>query len=259
MSDVPEKIKAIIAEDETLSRELLKEQLFSIWPDLDIAGEAENGIEAKQMIEELRPECAFLDIKMPGLSGMEVAKETAGICRIVFITAYDQYAVDAFKNEAVDYILKPADEERLTITVNRLKERINAKSPIENVSETLERLMQKMSVQQPAQQYLQWVRAQSGDSISLVPANKIYFFEARDKYTTVMTKKKEYLIRRAIADLAEELDPEMFFRIHRRTIVNARFIDKINTLPGSRGQLMLKGRPEIHAISRSYSNRFKQM
>lgn len=259
MSDHSQKIQAIIAEDETPSRDLLKKQLLSVWPDLDIVGEAENGVEAKQMIKELRPDCAFLDIKMPGLSGMEVAKETAGICRVVFITAYDQYAVDAFENEAVDYILKPANKERLEKTVTRLKAQINARSPIENVSETLERLMLKISRQQPVQQYLQWVRAQVGDSISLVPVDKIYFFQARDKYTTVMTKNEEYLIRKSIAELVEELDPALFFRIHRGTIVNARFIDKIDTLPGSRGQLRLKDRPEVHTISRSYSNRFKQM
>ena len=259
MSDNSTKIRAIIAEDEIPSRDLLKEQLLSMWPDLDIVGEAENGIEAKQMIEELRPDCAFLDIKMPGLSGMEVAKETAGICRIVFITAYDQYAVDAFENEAVDYILKPAKQERLQKTVNRIKAQINAKSPIENVSETLERLMHKVNTQQPAQQYLQWVRAQVGDSISLVPVDKIYFFQARDKYTTVMTKNEEYLIRKTISELVDELDPGQFYQIHRGTIVNAHFIDKIDTLPGSRGQLRLKGRSEVHTISRSYSNRFKQM
>lgn len=259
MSDNLRKIRAIIAEDEIPSLDLLKKQLLSVWPDLDIVGEAENGIEAKKMIEEMRPDCAFLDIKMPGLSGMEVARQTADICRVVFITAYDQYAVDAFDNEAVDYILKPATEERLIRTVNRLKTKIDSKTPIENVSETLERLMVKMNTQQPVQQYLQWVKAQVGDSISLVPVDKIYFFQASDKYTSVMTKNEEYIIRKTIVELAEELDPELFFRIHRGTIVNARFIDKINTLPGSRGQLRLKDRPEVHTISRSYSNRFKQM
>jgi DNA-binding LytR/AlgR family response regulator len=259
MSDHSRTIRAIIAEDEIPSLNLLKKQLLSVWPDLDIVGEAENGMEAKQMIEELRPDCAFLDIKMPGLSGMEVARRTAGICRVVFITAYDQYAVDAFDNEAVDYILKPATEERLTRTVNRIKAQIYSKSPIANISETLEKLMAKMNTQQPVQQYLQWVRAQVGDSISLVPVEKIYFFQARDKYTTVMTKNEEYLIRKTIVELDEELNPDLFFRIHRGTIVNARFIDKINTLPGSRGQLRLKDRPEVHTISRSYSNRFKQM
>jgi DNA-binding LytR/AlgR family response regulator len=258
MSDNSTKIRAIIAEDEIPSRDLLKEQLLSIWPDLDIVGEAENGVEAKQMIEELRPDCAFLDIKMPGLSGMEVAKETAGICRVVFITAYDQYALDAFENEAVDYILKPATDERLAKTVMRLKAQIDSKSPIINMSEIFERLMLKMNTP-PPQRYLQWIRVQVKENVILVPIEDIYFFQARNKYTTVMTKNEEYLIRKTIAELVEELDPVFFFQIHRGTIVNARFIDKINTLPSSRGQLRLKGRPEVHTISRSYSNRFRQM
>src|SRR4030042_1905521 len=248
MSDNSTKIRAIIAEDEIPSRDLLKEQLLSIWPDLDIVGEAENGVEAKQMIEELRPDCAFLDIKMPELSGMEVAKETSGICRIVFITAYDQYAVDAFEYEAVDYILKPATDERLAKTVMRLKAQIDSKSPIINMSEIFERLMLKMNTP-PPQRYLQWIRVQVKENVMLVPIEDIYFFQARDKYTTVMTKNEEYLIRKTIAELAEELDPVFFFQIHRGTIVNARFIDKINTLPSSRGQLSLKGGPEVNTIS----------
>jgi DNA-binding LytR/AlgR family response regulator len=258
MSDNSTKSRAIIAEDEIPSRDLLKEQLLSIWPDLDIVGEAENGVEAKQMIEELRPDCAFLDIKMPGLSGMEVAKETSGICRVVFITAYDQYALDAFENEAVDYILKPATDERLAKTVMRLKAQIDSKSPIINMSEIFERLMLNMNTP-PPQRYLQYIRAQVMDNVILVPIEDIYFFQAKDKYTSVMTKNEEYLIRKTIAELTEELDPEIFFRIHRGTIVNARYIEKINTLPSSRGQLRLKDRPEVHTISRSYSNKFKQM
>jgi DNA-binding LytR/AlgR family response regulator len=258
VSDNSRKFRAIIAEDEIPSRDLLKDQLLCIWPELDIVGEAENGIQAKQMIEELLPDCAFLDIKMPGLSGMEVAKETAGICRVVFITAYDQYALDAFEYEAVDYILKPATDERLARTVMRLKAQIGSKSPISNMSETFERLMLKMKTS-AQQRYLQWIRVQVRENVILVPIENIYFFQARDKYTSVMTINEEHLIRKTIADLTEELDPDLFFRINRGTIVNARFIEKINSLPSSRGQLRLKDRPEVHTISRSYSNRFKQM
>lgn len=258
MSANNSKIRAVIADDENFSRDHVKEQLLSIWPDLDIVGEAENGIEAKQMIEEMQPDCAFLDIKMPGLSGMEVAKETSGMCRIVFITAYDQYALDAFENEAVDYILKPSTDERLVKTVMRLKTQIDSKSPIANMSEILERLMLKMN-NNTAQRYLQWVRVQIKDNVILVPIDSILFFQAKDKYTSVITKDEEHLIRKTIAELTEELDPDLFFRINRGTIVNARFIEKINALPSSRGQLKLKERPEVHTISRSYSNKFKQM
>ncbi len=154
------------------------------------------------MIEAIRPDVAFLDIKMPGLSGMQVARETAGICRVVFITAYDQYAVDAFENEAVDYILKPATIERLSKTVTRLKAQIAGSSP---------------------------------------PMDMSGIFE------------------KPIAELAEELDPEMFFRIHRGTIVNANHIEKVSTSPTGRGQVRLIDRPEIHTVSRSYAHLFKQM
>lgn len=258
MPEIYPKSRAIIADDEDLSRIHIKDKLLSMWPDLDIVGEAENGVEAKQMIEEVRPDCAFLDIKMPGLSGMEVAKATAGICRVVFITAYDQYALDAFENEAVDYILKPITEDRFSKTVMRLKAQIGSKSPINNTMEIFDRLLLKLNTPL-SKQYLKWIRVQVMDNVILVPVKKIYFFQARDNYTLVMTNDEEHLIRKTIAELEEELDPEMFIRIHRGTIVNADYIDKISHLPSSRGQLKLKGRPEIHSISRSYSNRFKQM
>lgn len=258
MPEIKEKTRAIIADDEGLSRIHIKDKLLSMWPELDIVGEAKNGIQAKEMIEEMQPDCAFLDIKMPGLSGMEVAKGTAGICRVVFITAYDQYAVDAFENEAVDYILKPVSEERLAKTVMRLKAQIDSKSPIKNTMEIFERLMFKINTH-PVQRYLKWIRVQVMDNVILVPVKKIYFFQARDNYTVVMTNDEEYLIRKSITELETELDPEMFIRIHRGTIVNADYIEKISHLPSSRGQLKLKDRSEIHQISRSYSNRFKQM
>ncbi|MGD9160786.1 MAG: LytTR family DNA-binding domain-containing protein [Desulfobacteraceae bacterium] len=257
-SDIKDKSTAVIADDEAPSRDYIKEQLLSVWPDLDIVGEAVNGMQAKKMIEEMQPDCAFLDIKMPGLSGMEVAKETAGICRVVFITAYDQFAVDAFENEAVDYILKPVSEERLAKTVMRLKAQVASKTPINNTVDIFERLMLKMNAP-PVQKYLKWIRTQVRENVILVPVKKVYFFQASDRYTLVMTKKEEYVIRKTITELEDELDPEMFIRIHRGTIVNADYIDKISYLPSSRGQLRLKGRPEIHHISRSYSNRFKQM
>jgi DNA-binding LytR/AlgR family response regulator len=258
---MPEALKratAIIADDEIPSRKLVKEQLLSVWPDLEIIGEAANGIEAKEMIETLMPDCAFLDIKMPGLTGMQVARETVGISRIVFITAYDQYALDAFENEAVDYILKPASKERLQKTIQRLKSQVESNSPVSNMPEIFDRLLLRMEAP-AARRYLQWIRAQVKGSVMLIPVENIYYFQASEKYTLVMTKKDEYLIRKTITELAQELDPEVFLRIHRGTIVNAKYIDKISHLPSSRGQLRLKDRPEIHTISRAYANRFKQM
>lgn len=258
MTEPLKRATAIIADDEIPSRRLIKEQLISVWSDLEIIGEASNGFEAKEMIETLKPDCAFLDIKMPGMSGMQVARETAGISRIVFVTAYDQYALDAFENEAVDYILKPATRERLQKTVQRLKSQMESKAPVANMAEIFDRLLVKMEVP-AAKRYLQWIRAQVKDSVVLVPVEQIYFFQASEKYTVVMTKKDEYLIRKTITELDRELDPEVFLRIHRGTIVNAKYIDKISHLPSSRGHLKLKDRPEIHTISRPYSIRFKQM
>jgi DNA-binding LytR/AlgR family response regulator len=251
-------IKAIVADDETPSRDLLISQLMSVWPDLVISGVAENGLEAKEMIETLRPDCAFLDIKMPGLSGMQVARETAGLCRVVFITAYDQYAIEAFENEAIDYILKPASEERLKKTVKRLKARIASQSPVRDMAGILERLMPRVDGKSQ-ERHLRWIRVQVKDSVVLVPVEKIYFFKAKDRYTLVVTRRDEFLIKKTITELSQELDPDVFFRIHRGTIVNAHFIEKVSHLPSSRGQLTLKDRHEIHTISRPYSHLFKQM
>ncbi len=258
MSEATNEIRAIIADDETPSRTHLKSRLILAWPDLVICGEAKNGIEAKEMIETIRPDIAFLDIKMPGLSGMQVARETAGICRVVFITAYDQYAVDAFENEAVDYILKPATIDRLKKTVRRLKEQITEESPPMDMSGVFETLMAEMDGS-IAPSYLKWIKVQVKDAVRLIPVEKIYFFKASNKYTVVMTKKRESLIRKPIAELTEELDPDIFFRIHRGTIVNANYIEKVSTSPTGRGQVRLIDRPEIHTVSRSYAHLFKQM
>lgn len=258
MVNARSQIRAIIAEDEAPSRVLLKSQLQAVWPELIICGEAENGIEAKKMIELMRPDFAFLDIKMPGLSGMQVARETAGVCRVVFVTGYDKYAVDAFENEAVDYILKPATPERLEKTVQRLKDQIASESPVNDISEILERIMSKMN--NPASQgYLRWVRAQDKDGLRLIPADQVFFFKAKDKYTVVMTKDREYLIKKTITELSEELDPNVFFRIHRGTIVNANYIDCVNASESGRGQIRLKERSEVHMVSRQYDYLFKKM
>ena len=258
MSENMPEIRAILADDETPSRVHLRSQILSVWPDLIICGEAKNGVEAKQMIETIRPDIAFLDIKMPGLSGMEVARETAGICRVIFITAYDQYALDAFENEAVDYILKPATKERLEKTVQRLKMQIADALPLNDMSVIVERLMSEMG-RGDSPTYLKWIKTKLSDSIRLIPVEEIYFFKARDKYTTVTTKKSEFLIKKTIVELAEELDPNIFFRIHRGTIVNANYVDKISTSPTGRGQIRMLDRSEILTISRTYLHLFKQM
>jgi DNA-binding LytR/AlgR family response regulator len=253
------EIKAIIADDEEQLRTYLKSRLSEVWPELVICGEAENGREALKVIEKEQPHIAFLDIRMPGLSGMEVAKKIAGSCRIVFITAYDQYAVEAFESEAVDYLLKPVTNERLKSTVDRLKKQIAASSANEsNLSQVVERLMAGLQ-ERHAPGCLQWIRAQQGDGTRLIPVDEVYYFKASDKYTVVVTAAGELLITKPIKELANELDPDKFWRIHRGTIVNAGCIDKVSRSLTGRGIIKLKDRPELLTVSRSYIHIFKQM
>ncbi len=253
------KIKAIIADDEEQLRSYLKSRLSEIWPDLVICGEARNGQEALELIDEYRPDIAFLDIRMPGLSGMEVAKKIAGTCRIVFITAYDQYAVEAFENEAIDYLLKPVTRERLERTAKRLKEQIAASTkPPMDFSEIVNRLVANLQdIEKPG--YLKWLKVQQGDSIRLIPVDDVYYFKASDKYTIVITKEGESLIRKPIKELADELDPNKFWRIHRGTIVNAECISNVSRSLTGRSVIRLKDLPETLTVSRSYAHLFKQM
>lgn len=251
--------RAIIADDEEQLRIYLRSRLMEVWPDLVLCGEARNGIEALELIRKERPDIAFLDIKMPGLSGMEVAQKIAGKCRVVFITAYHQHAVEAFENEAIDYLLKPVTSERLKKTVKRLKERIAGPSELpSNLSEIIERVLTDVKENQ-VNRYLSWVKVQVKDSIRLVPVDEVYYFQSRYKYTVVVTREKEYLIRMPIHVLEKELDPDRFWRIHRGTIVNAAFIDKVSSSSKGRGVLKLRGRTEFHTVSRSYAHIFKKM
>jgi DNA-binding LytR/AlgR family response regulator len=252
------QIKAIVADEDQL-RKHLRLQLAEVWPDLTMCGEARNGQETLELIDQCRPEIAFLDIRMPGLSGIEVAKKIAGSCWVVFVTAYDQYAVEAFEHAAIDYLLKPVTKERLTSTVRRLQEQIalSHKPPLE-VSEIVERLMASLP-QRQAPQYLRFVRIQQGDGIRLIPLEEVYYFQAGDKYTRVITKDGESLIRKPIKGLADELDPQSFWRIHRGTIVNVQCIAQVSRSVTGRGVVRLKGRPESLTVSRQYIHLFKQM
>ena len=253
------QIKAIIADDEEQLRRYLRSQLADCWPDLVICGEARNGQEALELIEQYQPDIAFLDIRMPGLSGIEVTKKIAGSCWVVFVTAYDQYAVEAFEHEAIDYLLKPVTAERLEKTVKRLQDQITSlhKPPLE-ISEIVERLLTSLP-QKQAPAYLQIVRVQKGDGIRLIPVEEVYYFRASDKYTMVITNQGESLIRKPIKELAEELDPQQFWRIHRGTIVNVQYIDQVSRSMTGRGIVRLKGRSESLAVSRQYIHLFKQM
>jgi DNA-binding LytR/AlgR family response regulator len=252
-------IKAIIADDEDQLRSYLKSRLSEVWPDLVICGEAGNGQEALALIDEFRPHIAFLDIRMPGLSGMDVAKKIGRSCWVVFITAYDQYAVEAFESEAIDYLLKPVTRERLEKTTNRLKKQIAASSePPADLSKMVERMMTTLA-NKDVSTYLQWIRTQQGEEIRLIAVEEVYYFKASDKYTMVITKEGESLIRKPIKELSNELDPNKFWRIHRGTIVNAGCIAKMSRSLTGRGVIRLKDRSETLTVSRSFIHIFRQM
>jgi DNA-binding LytR/AlgR family response regulator len=249
-------ITAIIADDEAPLRESLRRGLSRVWPELVILGEAQNGREALDLIERHHPNIAFLDIRMPGLTGMEVAERMAGACRIVFVTAFESYAVAAFENEAVDYLLKPVSTERLANTVARLRE--TGKTQEVLPVETLRRLMIRLSGQEDPQR-LQYVRVQQGDSVRLIPVDEVVYFKAQDKYTQVMTGEGESLIRKTIKELAGELAPDQFWQIHRGTIVNVRHIDRVSRSLTGKGVVRLKGRKETLTVSNRYLDLFRQM
>ena len=252
--------EAVIADDEKQLRIYLRSRLADLWPELVICGEAENGHQALELIESRRPGIAFLDIKMPGLSGLEVAKRSSGDCIVVFITAYDEFAIEAFENEAIDYLLKPVTDERLAKTVARLKKQL-ADSPSSSsgqLSATLERLLVRLKNEDDAG-YLKWIKARQGEQVQLVAVDDVFFFRAEDKYTMVKTGDSEYLIKMSIRQLTEELDPDQFWRIHRSTIVNVNCVAGVHRAFGGRLIVKLKDLPESLTVSRSYAHLFKQM
>jgi len=251
--------KAIIADDEKELRAYLKALLSEIWPELIICGEAKNGKEALELVESKRPQVAFLDIRMPGLSGMQVAQRIAGLCRIVFVTAFDQYAVEAFEKEAVDYLLKPVSKDRLLQTMQRLKNQLDSSpEPPARLAEVVEQVLSQLPGR-GGPHFLRWIKAQNKDSIRLIPVEEADYFKAEDKYTVVITKEGESLIKKSIKELARELDPAQFWQIHRGTIVNVSKIDRVSHSLTGRGILKLKERPELLTVSRNYLHLFKQM
>jgi DNA-binding LytR/AlgR family response regulator len=251
-------LKAIIADDEAQLRAYLKSNLYELWPELQICGEAKNGIEALALIESLRPAIAFLDIKMPGLSGLEVAQKTRVNCQVVFITAFDQYAIEAFEKEAVDYLLKPVTEQRLAKTITRLKKQISAVSNPPDFSVTMDRLLTALKDKQP-RGYLKWIKVRHGEEVRLISIEDICYFKAEDKYTLVRTLENESLIKKSIRQLVEELDPDQFWRIHRGSIINVNRIAGVHRSFAGRYIVKLKELSETLTVSRSYAHLFKQM
>jgi len=252
-------LNAIIADDEKQLRIHLKSKLADLWPELTLCGEAQNGLEALELIESCRPAIAFLDIKMPGLTGIEVAQRISSDCRVVFITAFDQYAIEAFENEAIDYILKPVTDKRLRKTIQRLKKQISGISdPPTDFSATMDRLLAALNdTQSPG--YLKWIKVRQGEEVRLIAIDDVCYFKAEDKYTRVRTLEKESLIKKSIRQLSEELNPEKFWRIHRGSIINVNRIAGVHRSFAGRLIINLKDLPETLTVSRSYAPLFKQM
>ncbi len=252
-------ITAIIAEDEKALRIHLRSQIKKAWPELHIVGEAQNGPEALALIARHEPNVAFLDIRMPGLSGLEVARKIPGSCRVVFVTAYDQYAVKAFENEALDYLLKPVSPERMANTVTRLK-RALARSDGSTLTSLkgIERVLTELENRR-SPTYLKWIRVQHGSGLQLVSVEEICYFKSSDKYTVVRTKTDEYLIRKPIKALVEELDPQQFWQVHRGTIVNVAYISSVSRSLTGKGSLRLKHIEDPLTVSQTHMHRFRQM
>jgi DNA-binding LytR/AlgR family response regulator len=252
--------RAIIADDERLMREQLRARLTEVWPELEIIAEAKNGEEAVAAVRERSPDLAFLDIRMPGMTGIEAARAIGGACHVVFITAYNEYAVDAFEQGAVDYVLKPAERDRLEVTVARLKQRLGQRPS--DLRDLLTRLAARLDGGAPASsgaERLQWIQASVGQQIKLIPVADILFFTSDEKYTRVQTETLEALIRKPIKELVEELDPAKFWQIHRSTIVNVDAIAGVTRDFRGRQLVQIKGRADKLEVSRNYTHLFKQM
>jgi DNA-binding LytR/AlgR family response regulator len=259
---MPHRPRAILADDERLMREQLRARLQEAWPELDLVGEARNGDEALAMVASLRPDLAFLDIRMPGQTGLEVARTIAACCHIVFVTAYEAHAIEAFEQGAIDYLLKPVDNARLALTVSRLKQRLAAREGNgERALERIETMLSRLAgddPQRPAAPYLRWIQAGVGSQIFLVPVEEVIYIQAQDKYTVIVTGAGESLVRKPIREFAEALDPGVFWQIHRSTIVNSRAVAAFKR-DGERAEVTLRGRDEKLEVSRSFAGRFRQM
>ncbi len=253
---------AILAEDEALLRKALRDALARAWPELEIAAECEDGASALEAIAEQTPDVAFLDIRMPGLTGLEVAaaaSEASPRTRIVFTTAYDQYAIDAFERGAVDYLLKPVSHERLLATVQRLQARaVPSADDAAALADLLRKLGGALS-RDSAHTPLTWITASNGRETKLIGIDEVLYFRAADKYTTVVTAEGEALLRTPIKDLLATLDTTQFKQIHRSTIVNLRAIASVARDEGGRGILRLKARPETLAVSQPFMSLFRGM
>ena len=267
-------IRGVIADDERLMRDQLRTRLAEVWPELMIVAEAKNGIEAVECTRLWRPEVVFLDIRMPGFTGIEAARQIAQLDvgddgflpEMVFVTAFDQYAIDAFEQGVLDYVLKPAQSERLRVTANRLQERIQQRDLARPASSSLtsvplQQWLHALSARLNGQpvEYLKWLQATVGHTVQMVDVEDVLFCISDEKYTRVQTATQEFLIRKPIKELVDVLDPKLFWQIHRSTLVNVKAIAGVQRDDRGRQLVLVKSRPDKLAVSRSASHLFKGM
>jgi DNA-binding LytR/AlgR family response regulator len=252
---------AVIADDEPLLRDRLREHLARAWPELVVAAEARNGREAVEAVERHAPQIVFLDVHMPGMNGVDAARRIARRALVVFVTAYEQYAVQAFEQGAVDYLVKPFDARRLGDTVQRLRDRLASPSSApaaDRLDAVLDALAQRLVPAAPTAK-LQWIKASVGASVRLIPVEQVVYLKADEKYTLVVWEGGEALIRKTIRELADELDAGRFAQIHRSVIVNLRHVVQVNRGPNETAEVQLRERRETLPVSRSHLHLFRQM
>ena len=255
---------ALIADDEPLLRDALRRQLANVWPELEIVAEARNGREAVRLFDELRPDICFLDVHMPGLSGVDAANHIGRRAHLVFVTAYDHYAVQAFAQGALDYLLKPVEETRLAETVGRLKERLQSSRPAINTEGLLQQLTAELAKLRGGERSeLRWIRAQVGKTVRLISIDDIDYLRSDAKYTVVAWRDggnpAEAVVRTPLKELIEQLDPEQFAQVHRSVVVNLRAIRHVTRHDNETAEIHLRGRPEVLPVSRNYLHLFRQM
>ena len=248
----PNRCTGLIAEDEDVLRAELRSHLASLWPELDVVAEAANGIEALRALDRHAPQVAFLDIEMPGLTGLDVARQIQGRCHVVFVTAYDAHAIAAFEQGAIDYVLKPYEGARLALAVRRVQDRLRSTPlPLDGLLRELARV--------PSREYLRWINASQGQEVRLITVDEVCYFQSDTKYTRVVTASGEALIRRSLKELLDELDPHCFWQIHRATVVNASAIAGVSRDFRGRVSVKLKARPERLPVSDAHVHLFRQM
>ena len=250
--------RGVIADDEPLLRAQLRARLSRLWPELAIVHEMENGRGVEGVLAEHRPEVFFLDIHMPGASGLEAARVIGTRAHVVFVTAFDEHAIEAFERGAVDYVLKPFDERRLATTVERLKARLAARPP--EIEALVAQLASRLGAPAaPQGERLRWIKASVGSAVRLIPVEEVLFFQSDEKYTRVVTCEGEALIRKPIRELLEELDPARFWQVHRATIVNVDRIAAVRRGLKDQAEITLRDHPATLVVSRNFTHRFKQM